>query len=123
MGRQSLFAKAATAIVAMKVFLLLPSAPARSTASVPPLMEWAVAVEWTLATAWAEGLDLVEAGVENAAQPRKFGDWERRMESMTSSWTVRWRRLWHGLWNEVYPWWYGPQLWRSQLWREHALYP
>ena len=74
-------------------------------------MGWAVAVEWALATAWAEDLDmawvgldtvdgawveglvLVEAGVENAAQPRKFGDWERRMESMTSSWTVRWWRL------------------------------
>merc|ERR1712107_901821 len=100
MGRQSLFAKAATAIVAMKASCSLPSAPARSTASVPPLMEWAVAMEWALDMAWVdldmvdgawvEGLVLVEAGVENAVQPRKFGDWERRMESMTSSWMVRW---------------------------------
>merc|ERR1711899_341705 len=98
-------------IVAMKVFLLLAlgASQINGQRSTPDGM--AVAVDWALATAWAEdldmawvgldtvdgewveGLDLVEAGVENAAQPRKFGDWERRMESMTSSWTVTWWRL------------------------------
>merc|ERR1712223_621718 len=42
-------------------------------------------------------------------------------------WRLGWRMLPNqenlGLGKEVYPWWYGPQLWRSQLWREHALYP
>merc|ERR1711936_790818 len=130
MGRQSLFAKAATAIVAMKVFLLLAlgASQINGQRSTPDGMGSGSGMGSGYGMGEGSGYGMGGSGYGGWGMGGGAGfggGYDERWYGLRRLRHGLWhgRRLWHGLWNEVYPWWYGPQLWRSQLWREHALYP